>query len=170
MKYFGKYLLSILFVFTLVFGAQAQKFGYVNSQAILSEMPEVKSANAEIEALQKQLQKKGQTMLSDLQQGVATLQQKEQNGELSPKQLEDESKRLEAKQNEIMKFEQDMNNQVGRKQEALLQPILDKVNVAIKSVAQQDGYQFIFDSSLGFILYAEESSDVTSKVKAKLNM
>ncbi len=170
MNFFGKILLSTVLIFSVAVGAQAQKFGYVNSQAILSEMPEVKSANAEIEALQKQLQKKGQTMLTELQKSVATLQQRDQSGDLSPKQAEDESKKLEAKQAELVKFEQDMNNQVLQKQEALLQPILDKVNVAIKDVAQSDGYQFIFDSSLGFILYADEAADVTTKVKAKLGM
>ena len=35
----------------------AQKFGYLNSQAILAELPEVKQSEAELEALQKQLQK-----------------------------------------------------------------------------------------------------------------
>ena len=37
---------------------QAQQFGYVNSAAILAEMPEVKQADANLEALQKQLQKR----------------------------------------------------------------------------------------------------------------
>ena len=37
---------------------KAQKFGYLNSQAILAELPEVKQSEAELEALQKQLQKK----------------------------------------------------------------------------------------------------------------
>ena len=42
----------------LMNAAQAQKFGYVNSQEILAGMAEVKQADANLEALQKQLQKK----------------------------------------------------------------------------------------------------------------
>ncbi len=41
----------------------AQKFGYVNSTAILAELPAVRAAEADLEALQKQLQKRGQDMV-----------------------------------------------------------------------------------------------------------
>ena len=41
-------------MFCMVSMAQAQKFGYVNSAAILAEMPDVKQADANLEALQKQ--------------------------------------------------------------------------------------------------------------------
>jgi Skp family chaperone for outer membrane proteins len=51
-----------------------------------------------------------------------------------------------------------------------MQPILDKVNAAIKAVAEEHGYQFIFDAQSGVILYADESADITALVKAKLNM
>jgi len=39
-------------------GAQAQKFGYVDSNSILESMPKVKEAESELEALNKQLQAK----------------------------------------------------------------------------------------------------------------
>lgn len=54
----------------------AQKFGYLNSQAILAELPEVKQSEAELEALQKQLQKKGQTMLETLQADYQVMQKR----------------------------------------------------------------------------------------------
>jgi len=52
----------------------------------------------------------------------------------------------------------------------LLQPIYDKVNTAIKAVAEEEGYAFIFDGSTQVLLYADETTDVSSKVKAKLGM
>ncbi|NJK84534.1 MAG: OmpH family outer membrane protein [Saprospiraceae bacterium] len=39
------------------FSAQGQKFGYINSGEILAALPEVKQAEANIEALRKQLEK-----------------------------------------------------------------------------------------------------------------
>jgi outer membrane protein len=150
--------------------AQAQKFGYVNSAAILAEMPEVKQADANLEALQKQLQKKGQGMVEQLQKDYVAVQQKVERGELSPKQQEEEAAKLKARETEIGQFEQDMVKQIQDKRAELLQPIYDKVNQAIKDVAGENGFQFIFDFSTGILLYADESQDVSAQVKAKLNM
>lgn len=148
--------------------AQAQKFGYVNSAAILAEMPEVKQLEANLDALQKQLQKKGQNMVQQLQQDYQAIQQKVANGELSPKMQEEEAKKLEDRQAEIAKFEQDMVKQLQEKRDKELQPILEKVNQAIADVAKENGLQFIFDE--GVILFADESQDVGPLVKTKLGI
>ncbi|MEQ8702575.1 MAG: OmpH family outer membrane protein [Phaeodactylibacter sp.] len=145
---------------------QAQKFGYVNSAAILAEMPDVKQADANLEALQKQLQKKGQSMLEQLQQDYTALQKKVQGGDLSPKQQEEEAQKLQAREQEIAKFEQDMRKQVSDKRDELLGPIYEKVNQAIEDVAKENNYQFIFDQNV--LLYSEESQNVNELVKAKL--
>lgn len=159
-------LLVVLLAATI--SLSAQSFGYVNSAAILAEMPDVKQADANLEALQKQLQKKGQGMVEQLQKDYAAIQEKVGSGDLSPKQQEDEAKRLEAKQQEIAKFEQDMVKQVQDKRTALLEPIYKKINDAIKAVAEEKGYQFIFDQ--GILLYADEAQDVSAFVRAKLGM
>ncbi|TXF89176.1 OmpH family outer membrane protein [Neolewinella aurantiaca] len=148
--------------------ASAQKFGYVNSQAILAEMPEMKAAESNLEGLQKQLQKKGQAMVTSFQTDVQALQAKAQAGELTPKQQNDESAKLEKRQAEIGKFEQDMVSDLQKKRTELLEPIYEKVNDAIKAVAEEGGYQFIFDQQV--LLYGQETSDVSTAVKAKLGM
>lgn len=145
---------------------QAQKFGYVNSAAILAEMPEVKQADANLEALQKQLQKKGQGMLEQLQLDYTALQKRVQGGEMSPKEQETEAQKLQAREQEIGQFEQDMRKQVSDKREELLGPIYEKVNQAIKDVAKENDFQFIFDQNV--LLFAEESQNVNDLVKAKL--
>lgn len=147
---------------------QSQKFGYISSNAILAEMPEVKQADAQLEALQKQLQKKGQTMVEQFQQDYVSVQQKMERGELSPKQQEEEGKKLEAKQAELQKFEQDMMTQVQTKRSDLMNPILEKVNKAIQEVATEGGYQYIFDE--GVLLYKDASLDVTALVRTKLGI
>jgi len=75
---------------------------------------------------------------------------------------------LQKKEQEIMKFEQEMQQKLGSKEQELLNPILAKVNNAIQAVAKENSFQFIFDTSSGVLLYADESQDITSMVKAKL--
>lgn len=149
-----------------VISVQAQKFGYINSQAILAEMPDVKQAEANLEALQKQLEKRLQDGLNKLQQDYITVQQKVERGELSPKQQEEEAKKLQDRQAQLQKDEQEMVQQIQKKRADELNPILEKVNNAIAEVAKENGYQFIFEQ--GALLYFEESQDVSDLVKAKL--
>jgi len=161
-------ILSFVFAIGLFANMNAQKFGYVNTQELLSQLPEVKEANANIEDLKKQLQKKGQSMVTALQAKYQDLD-KRQN-ELSPKQLESEANLIRQEEQKIAEFEQSSQQKIIQKSEELLAPIQQKVQNAIDAVAKEKGYTYLFDASLGFILYADPSTDVTSAVKAKLGI
>ena len=162
---------AVLLVFIcMVTTAQAQKFGYVNSQALLAEMSEVKQAQSELETLEKQLRAKGQSMLTALQTKYQAVQKQVGEGTLSPQQQETEANKLREEEAKIAQYEQEMIQKVQQKEATLLQPILDKVNTAIKNVATENGYTFIFDSSTAVLLYAEESTGVSAAVKTKLGL
>lgn len=166
---------SFFILITLVFmnsmNAQTTpKFGYLNSQALLMDIPEMKQANSNLEALQAQLEKKGQQMVADLENKYRELQRKEQSGEISPKALEDEAKKLKEQEGEIGKYEQEVQKQLLAKRQETMQPIIDKVNKIIKDIATEQQFTYIFDSSSGILLFAQESLDVMPLVKAKLGI
>lgn len=149
---------------------QAQNFGYINSQELISQLPEVKEANANIETLKKQLQKKGQAMIGTLQGKYEELQRKQQSGEISPIELETEASKLKEEETQIAQFEQSSQQQIMTKSQELLAPIQEKINKAIKDVAAEKGYDYIFDASMGMVLYADPSADLSDAVKAKLGI
>ena len=165
-----KKLVVFLTLSMLVFGANAQKFGYLNSAALLDEMPEVKAANTSLQTFQEQLVKQGRAKVEALQTKYQKLAEDEKKGLLAPKQLQEESTKLKAEEDEISKSEQEMQQQVGQKRETSLKPIIDRVNTAIKDVAKEQGYTYIFDSNAGVLLYADEKSDATNFVRAKLGL
>lgn len=148
----------------------AQKIGYVNRGELLAEIPAVKQANANLEALQKQLQKKYEGMVTEFRTKYEDLQRKEQQGELSPKQLEDESQKLREEELKITQYQNEMQTQLGQKQEELLLPILDDLNAKIAEVAKEGGYGYIIDDTAGILLYKEDGHDVTAEVKKKLGI
>lgn len=162
------YVLTIAFTFLLSLNAAAQKFGYINTQQLLQEVPEVKEANVNIETYRDQLLKKGQQMLQSLQTKYQTLEQTRDN--YSPKQLEVEVQNLKAEEQKIMEFEQSSQQKIIEKSETLLKPIRDKIQNAIDAVASENGYTYIFDYSTGFVLFADPSTDVSGLVKAKLGL
>ncbi len=147
---------------------QAQKFGYVNSSEILAEFPKVKQANANIESFQKVLEKQYKQMLEGFQQKYAVIQQKAANGELSPKQQEEEATKLREEETKIARFEQESQQKLVKKQEELLQPIMNEINEAIKQVAKEKGLQMVFEASV--LLYSDDTADISTAVKSKLGM
>ena len=166
MKKALKISLFIIASFCFVVSAQAQKFGYVNSAKILSELASVKQAESNLEALQTQLQKKYQQTLQTFQTKVQELQKQADEGKLSPVQQQEQGAKLQQEEQDIVKMQNDMVTQLDTKRQELLKPIYDSINTAIKEVAEAEGYQFIFEQ--GVLLYADESNDITEKVKAKV--
>lgn len=162
---------GLMFAFLFIFGtAQAQKFGYVNSGEILTDMPAVKQMQSNLEGFKTQLEKKAEQMIKEFQTKQQKAAADEQAGNLSPAAKETLLKELQTKEQEILKFQQESQQQLAEKEQTLLQPILDKVNTAINDVATEDGYQFIFDLQSGVLLYYKAEADVTAKVKSKLGI
>lgn len=156
---------------TLAFGASsaiAQKVAYINSAVLMQDLPEIKQADSNLNAFQTQLQKKGEQMVTALQAKYQEIAKKQNAGEISPKQLEEESAKLKEEEAKITQFEQDMNKQVTEKRQALYQPILDKINGYIDEVAKKLGYDYVLDSSTGILLFAEDKYDITADVRHKM--
>ncbi len=159
--------LLTMFAFVAM-NVQAQKFGYIDSQALLAEMPRAKQAQANLEIFEKQLTAKIETRMTAFQTKQQELYTAQQQGTITAKNLEAEAKKLEAKQQEIVALQQDLTRQFEERRVSELQPIYDDINSAIKSVAKENGYQFIFEKAS--LLYTDDSTDVSALVKTKLNM
>lgn len=163
-------LLLCLMTVSSLLSIHAQNFAYVDSQLIIEQMPEVNEANSNIETFRTQLQKRGQEMLQALQTKYQALEKREAQGEISPKQLDAEVQLLKEEEAKIMKFEQDSQQKIIKKSEDLLGPIRERIQSAIDAVAAENGFDYIFDFSTGFVLYANESTNVNQQVMAKLGM
>ncbi len=170
MKLWIKTLFAVALLACAMPTLQAQKLGYINSSELLNEHPDIKAANAELETLQKQLAAKMQQKVDVLQAKYEDLARKENQGEISPRELQDQANVLRQEEAALQQEEQGMQNQLLQKREELYNPILEKVEKAIQDVAVENGYTYVFDASAGFLLYADESEDISGLVKAKLGL
>lgn len=148
----------------------AQKFGYTNSNILLRDIPEVKAADSDLNAFQTQLTKRGQEMVKNLQEKAAELKRKQDQGTISPKDVETQTAKLEEEQAKIAEYEQEVYKKLSLKREELFSPILERVNKAMEEVAKENNYVYVFDNSTQMLLYADEALDVTGLVKAKLGI
>lgn len=163
--------LSVLFFSLLMMaGVSGQKMGYINSQEIIAALPEVKQANSDIDVMKSMFQKKGEDMVKALQLKYQEFQKKQANGELAPVEADKQAAFIKEEEGKIAEFEKSSQQKIYEKSEELLKPIQDKVNKAIKDVATENGYLYIFDTSAGLLLYMDPAADATKLVKAKLGI
>jgi outer membrane protein len=52
----------------------------------------------------------------------------------------------------------------------VLSPLLEKAQNAINQIAEENNYTYIFDISLGSIVYGQDSMDIMPLVKEKLGI
>lgn len=167
MKYLFFSLVLFSSISTSVF---AQKYGHINSKALLLEMPEIKQADTKIQEFQQHLVVKGEEMIKELQDQYQATIKKAENNELSPIQLQEEETKLTAKQQAIQVFDNEMQQKVILKRQELYAPVFQKVDKAIKAVGAAENYTMIFDTSTGTVLFAEQTEDITTKVRTKLGL
>jgi outer membrane protein len=162
-----KHLITIA-VALLPFLSLAQKFGHVNSADLLAMMPEVKKADSTLALYQKSLEDLNQTMLVEYQQKIQTYQNDLATMTDAVKELrEQEIKDLEKR---ITDFQAGAPEKLQGKKEEVYTPILKKAEDAIKAVAKENNYAYVFDTSAGGVIYAQESDDISGLVKKKLGL
>jgi len=79
MNFMKSYIVLAFCLFTTI-EVSAQKFGYINSQILIQQIPEVKEANAELETLKQQYEKQGQDKVTSLRTKYAALERKQHTG------------------------------------------------------------------------------------------
>ncbi len=146
----------------------AQNFGYMNSALFVSELPEIKSANSTLEALQKSKTTVIQNMIKQLQDKAIALEQKKQQGTISPKAFETQMQNLQGEETKIQKLQESSAKELEGKRAELVDPVITKVNEAIQAIAKEKSLSYVFDTSTGILLFADEALDITEAVKAKL--
>ena len=148
--------------------ANAQKFGHVNSNELLMAMPERKDAETSIQNYAKQLEGQLQTMNVEWESKMQDYQAKEAMLDNAIKKTK--MKEIADLENRIKEFQATAQEDLQKKENELLQPMIDKAKKAIEEVAKENKYTYVFDSGAGMLLYTPESDNLLPLVKKKLNV
>jgi outer membrane protein len=161
----------LMLVVALSTAATAQKtakIGHINSNELLTAMPERAAVQKDLEAYANELKITLDVMRKEYETKVADFQSKQEvmtdiikNSKIT--EITDLEKR-------ITEFQQTAEADLQKKEQSLLQPIIDKAKTAIDDVAKAEGYTYILDSSVGVVLYSVDSDNILSKVKTKLGI
>lgn len=128
--------------------ANAQKFAYVDSEYILSQVPSYKSAQKQLDELSKEWQKEVDAKFEEIDK-LYKQYQAEKVLLTKDMQVKRENEIIE-KEREAKKYQNDKFGYEGelfKKRSELIKPIQDKVYDAINKVSKSNGLDFIFDKS-----------------------
>ncbi|HTR81840.1 MAG TPA: OmpH family outer membrane protein [Bacteroidota bacterium] len=151
--------------------ASAQmKIGYINSEAIMQQLPEAQDAQKQLDGITTDWQSQLAKMQTDLQHKFEDYDK--QKLIMSDKKRAETEKELQDLDKQMVDFRTakfGANGELFQKQNDLMKPIQDKIFKAVKDVAQEGDYDYVFDkSSSTLLMYSNEKNDLTSKVLAKL--
>lgn len=154
---------------TQIFAQGKFKFGHIDSNQLLSIMPERAEAQKAIEEHAKDLETQMQEMQMEFERKYQDLVTKQDS--LSEFLKNTKTAELEDLQQRIQTYRQTAQQELQTKEAELLQPIIEKAKKAIEEVGKENGYTYVYDISLGVILYfSDESEDILPIVKQKLGI
>ena len=155
----------VLFIGTQV-SAQS-KVAHVDLQALITSMPEMKTAQDQMKKIQETYDKDYKNMVAEYQ---TKLQKYEQEAPTAGDALnETRSKEMQDMGNRIQQFQQTAQKELGQKELDLYKPIYEKAQKAIQKVAKAKGVSYVLDAtSPGVVLFLEGGTDLLADVKKSL--
>ena len=165
MKLFKKLFFFTLLLFTS-FGTYAQKFAYVDSDYILTKIPDFVQAEEKINDFTEQWQYEIEAAYAEVDQMYRDYQSEQVllTNEMKLKREE----AIISKEKSVQSLQQKYfgkNGELYKKRQELIKPIQDRIFDAVQQLAANNKYSVIFDASSDLImLYSNPDLDKSDKV------
>lgn len=160
-----KILLGILLFLSCSY-ANAQKFCYVNSEYILSNIPDYKAAQTQLDALSANWQREVEARYAEIEKLYKAFQAEQiLLSDQMKKKREDDivGKEKDVKDYQKQKF--GFEGELFKKRQELVKPIQDKIYAAVKKYAEDNTFGAIFDKSSDLImLYSSAKLDKSDDI------
>ena len=169
---FSCFFLYSFFTFASLISAYGQRFGYVDTDFILNQMPEYQEAQAEINKISAQWQEEVQNKQKEIEALYSKLQAEEVL--LTNAMKAEKLAYIKKKENEVKEYHNKAFGYEGLlflKKKELIKPLQDKVFKATEKVARNNRLQMIFDKSGDLIMiYTDPIYDFTENVLEELGI
>lgn len=164
-----KLVLLMLAMCAMSLGASAQRFALIDMEYILENIPAYETANSEIEQLSKQWQTEVQKTSDEAKSLYDSYQQAKNLTEAQRAERENAIVEKEKAAAELRRKYFGQDGELAKKQQELMQPIMDDIYEVVKAIAQNKGYSMVIDrASASSIIFASPNIDISDDVLAEL--
>ena len=171
MKAFKKVVAFFFFTVLLTslgFSQATLKLGHIDSNEILTLMPETDSLQNELKNYADYLDQQMNAMAMEYQSKVTDYQ--DNVATMSDLIRQTKEKEITDLQTRIQAFQQSADQDLQAKQAELFNPLIEKVKNAIDEVGRENSYTYILDVGAGAVIFYEGGDDVLPLVKKKLGI
>lgn len=166
-----KQLKTLLIAVVLFIGAgqtiSAQaKVAHIDVNELMSAMPEMKTAQAQLEKISKNYDSEYKTMVEEYQNKIKKYEQ--ESDSVTDAINESRTKEVQDMAQRIQQYRETAGRELQQKQEDIFKPILEKSRNAIQKVAKAKGYQYVLDSSTGSGVLLADGPNLLADVKKEL--
>lgn len=170
-QFFQRGLLLAIFVLPmLATGALAQSFkvGYTDPDVLINAMPEAAQVQRQLQNEVRQGQEAVQAMMQDFQERVERYQK--QQPLLSAERAAEREGELAELQQEIQQSAQRKEQELAQRENDLLQPLFERIEVAIEEVAVAQGIDMVLRAPAMIYVNEDKVIDITRDVAVKLGI
>jgi outer membrane protein len=152
-----------------ILSASAQtKIGYINTDELMSVMPEASKVNTDLNEYQQSLQQQGQTL--QIEADKKRDQYFKDSVTLSASMKEIRRDELVKLYSRLQNYDQEAQQKAQEYAQTKIAPIRAKALDAIKAVAKEKGYAYVLDEATSTLLVMPPGDDLLPAVKAKLGI
>ena len=167
MKHFKTlFIAAVLFMSATTLTIAQSKIAHINTTDLVTSMPDMKTAQAQIEEIGKNYEKEIQGMVNEYKKKI------EQYENEAPTKTDDENQarsvEVQTMQQKIQQYQTNAQQELQKKEGELLKPITEKAKAAILKVAKAQGFNYVLDSSQGGGVIMAEGKDLLKEVQKEL--
>lgn len=164
-----KHLKSLAIAVVLFISAQSfaqTKIAHIDVQALMTGMPQMKTAQGQLEKVQEQYDTAYNSMVSEYQTKLKKYEQEAPTvGEAVNGTRSQEMQEMGKK---IQTYQQTATKDLQQKELDLLKPIMEKAQAAIAKVAKAKGYAYVLDATNGSGVLVADGPNLLDDVKKEL--
>lgn len=167
-----KKLFFVSLVLFLSMALQAQKFAYIDTEYILSKVPEYQEAQKQLDALSKQWQTQAEKRYQAIDKMYKDFQAEEilLTESMKNKRQEDIIKK-EEEAREFQKSKFGVDGELFKKRKELIKPIQEKIYKAVQETANVGKYSVIFDkASAATMVYSNPKYDKSDDILRRMGI
>jgi len=164
--------LSVFIFFSSVSLLAQLKIGYVDSDSIMDNLPDVQDTRQKLDALIRDWQNELKGMETEYKKKKDDFDKR--NLIMTDQTRTDAQKDLAELEKKLSDFRDKKfgpGGELFQKQDELMKPVQNKIFNAIQEIADEENLDFVFDRSGDImLLYAKDEYDITAKVLEKLQL
>jgi outer membrane protein len=168
MKQLKSIFIAVAFFMSAQFVTAQSKVAHIDMSELMTTMPAMKTAQAQLEKIQKSYDGEYNTMVQEYQTKMKKYQADAETGTVTDAVNETRAKEMQDMGTRIQQYRETATKELQQKELDLVKPIMEKATAAVQKVARAKGIEYVLDSTVGSGVMLADGPNLLADVKKEL--